>query len=158
MEFQTQIIFDGPFMRLRYKQRDRDQERFHYVIHTSWKPPMETAPLEPSALKTPTGTKATPIPSTSVLDKANTAIFMNIKGLNTKHTEDTLKNALKEYLEPEHKELVLEVKNTKKPDLIVVYCQDWAACNDISKKYTKKFMNHEVSFSLFTKSNPGVIE
>lgn len=33
MNFQTQIIFDGPFMRLRYKKKDSGGEKFHYVIH-----------------------------------------------------------------------------------------------------------------------------
>ena len=83
---------------------------------------------------------------------------MNLKGMTTKHTEDTLKNTLKEYLKPEHRELVLEVKNTKKPDLIVMYCVDWAASSIIANQYTDKFMNCEVSFSLFTKSNPTNME
>ena len=158
MNFQTQIIFDGYYMRLRYKKKDTEHEKFHYIIHSSWKPPMEAAPAEKSSLKTPTGTKATPLPGIDVLARANSSIFMNMKGMTRKNTEDTLKNALKDYLKAEHRDLVTDVKNTKKPDLVVIYCDNWETCNTIATQYKDKFLGHEVSFSLFAKTNPAAME
>ena len=155
MNFQTQIIFDGPFMRLRYKKKDSGGERFHYVIHSSWKPPLDSSPSEPSTLRTPVGTKATPAPDASVLEKANSSIFMTLKGMTNQHTCDTYKNNLKEYLKVEHKDQLIEVRTTKRPDLIVLYCVNWEAANTIANTYKEKFMDCEVSFSAFTKSNPA---
>ena len=80
MNFQTQIIFDGPFMRLRYKKKDSGGERFHYVIHSSWKPPLDSTPTEPSTLRTPVGSKATPAPDASMLDKANSIKYYRTHG------------------------------------------------------------------------------
>ena len=82
---------------------------------------------------------------------------MTLKGMNVKHTDDTYKNTLKEYLKDEHKDLVTDVKTTKKPGLVVIYCVNWEASNLIANEYKKKFMDHEVSFSLFEKINPGAM-
>ena len=144
-------------MRLRYKRKDIGGEKFHYVIHSSWKPPMESIPEEASSLKTPVGTRATPVIDASLKEKANAAIFMTLKGMNVKHTDDTYKNAFKEYLKAEHKDLVIEVKGTKKPDLIVIYWVNWEASQLIANHYTDRFMDKEVSFSLFEKMNPNAM-
>ena len=158
LEFQTQIIFDGPYMHLRYKRKDAQGEKYHYVIHSSWKPPLQSSPSESSSLRTPSGTKATPIPDPNTLEKANAAILMSLKGMTAKHTEDTLKNNFKDFLNAEHKDLVTSVKNTKRADLIIVYCVNWEASNSIANQYKGKFMDHEVSFSLFSKKNPAAME
>ena len=157
MDYQTQIIFDGHFMRLRYKKKDRDGEKYHYVIHSSWKPPMESVQVESSTIKTPIGTRATPAIDSSVTEKANTAIFMTLKGMNVRHTDDTFKTTFKEYLKAEHKDFVTEVKATKKPDLVIIYCINWEASHTIASQYKDKFMDHEVSFSLFEKTNPSAM-
>ena len=159
MEYQTQIIFDSHFMRLRFKKKDTNSEKFHYIIHSSWKPEMEaTASEEKSSLKTPAGTTATPAPAISILEKANASVFMTLKGMTEKQTENTLKISLNDYLSAEHREFVTDVKNTKKPDLIVLYCVSWEASNTIANHYKEKFLNHEVSFSLFTKTNPASMQ
>ena len=158
LEFQTQIIFDGPYMRLRYRKKSSEGDKFHYIIHSSWKPPMETAPPEKSSLKTPIGSKPTTAPGLDILEKANASIFMTLKGMSVKQTEDTLKTNLENYLKADHKDLVTNVRNTKKPDLIVLYCVSWEASNTIASSYKEKFMDHEVSFSLFAKVNPAAME
>ena len=65
-------------------------------------------------MKVPPGSKATPPPEASVTSKANVAVFMTLKGMTEKQTADTIKNNLKEYLKEEHKELLEDVKVTKR--------------------------------------------
>ena len=141
-------------MRLRYKKKDSGGEKFHYVVHTSWKPPLESVPTDPSTLKTPV---ETPPPDVSVIEKANSSLFMTLKGMTDQHTCDTYKNNLKEYLKAEHKDLLIEVKATKRLDLIVLYCVSWEAATNIANTYKEKFMDCEVSFSTFTKTNPAAM-
>ena len=132
--------------------------KYHYIIHSSWKPPLQGQAPENSSLRTPSGTKASPIPDPNTLEKANTALLMSLKGMTAKHTEDALKKHIKDYLKDEHKDLVTNVRNTKKADLIVVYCVYWESSKTIASQYKGKFMDHEVNFSLFSKTNPAAME
>ena len=62
MQYQTQIIFDGFKMLLRYKKRDSDDEKFNYTIHSEYYPPMSSAASElKSSLQIPAGTIPTPV-------------------------------------------------------------------------------------------------
>ena len=158
MEYQTQIIFDGHYMRLRFKQKDTKDEKFHYIFHSSWKPEMEATPEVKSSLITPAVTTATPTTASSILDKANASVFMTLKGMTVMQTVDSLKTNLKSYLKSEHSNLVTDIRTTKKPDLIVLYCDSWNASNTIANTYKEKFMNHEVSFSLFSKTDPAAMQ
>ena len=142
-----------------FKTRDSGNEKFHYIVHSSWKPPMENCSEEKSSMKTPVGSKATPALDPTVVNKVNASIFMTIKGMTAQNTEETFKNKLQEYLKEEHKNLVTDVKKAKKrKDLIILYCTDWESSNTIASSYTSKFMNHEVSFSLFSKTNPDAMQ
>ena len=145
-------------MRLRFKQKDTKDEKFHYIIHSSWKPEMEATPEVKSSLKTPAGTTATPTTASSILDKANASVFMTLKGMTVMQTVDSLKTNLKSYLKSEHSNLVTDIRTTKKPYLIVLYCDSWNASNTIANTYKEKFMNHEVSFSLFSKTDPAAMQ
>ena len=107
-----------------------------------------------SSIKTPVGSKATRVPDRSLVQKANASIFLTLKGISEDHTEDTLKNTFKNYLKEEHKDLVVDVKKAKnRKDLMIIYCKDWEASDMIASTYKNKFMNCEVTFSLFSKSN-----
>ena len=159
MEYQTQIMFDNHFMRLMVKAKDTVDEKFHYVVHSSWKPPMENISENKSSMRTPTGTKATRVPDPTLVERANASVFLTLKGMTKEHTEDTFKNNLDEYLKDEHKNLVVEVKKAnKRNDLLIIYCKDWNASNMIASSYSKKFMDHEVSFALFSKTNPDKMQ
>ena len=41
-DYMTQIIFDNHLLVLRYKKRDTLTEKYHWTIHSSWEPPMES--------------------------------------------------------------------------------------------------------------------
>ena len=154
-EYQTQIVFDNHFMVLRYRNRDPSSEKNHWIIHSSWEPPMEAKKKEKTSLKTPIGSKASAVPEPNAIAKANTAIFMTVKDLDEQHTGETVKDKLGDYLSTEHKALVREVKVTKRPDLYIVYCDSWTSAKTITTTYKAKFMDHEVSFSLFAQKDPA---
>jgi hypothetical protein len=153
-EFQTQIVFDGHLMVLRYRTRDTS-EKYHWTIHSSWEPPMDSKATEKTSFKTPAGSKASPAPDPNAIAKANAAIFMTIKDLTEQHTGETVKDKLDDYLKAEHKVLVREVKVTKRPDLYIVYCDSWTSAKTISTTYKAKLIDHEVSFSLFAQKDPA---
>ena len=154
-EFQTQIVFDGHVMVLRYRTQDTTSEKYHWTIHSSWVPPMDSKATEKTSFKTPAGSKASPAPDPNAIAKANAAIFMTIKDLTEQHTGETVKDKLDDYLKAEHKALVREVKVTKRPDLYIVYCDSWTSAKTITTTYKAKFMDHEVSFSLFSQKDPA---
>ena len=68
--------------------------------------PMDTNSNPKSTLKVPAGSKATPPPDVKDVDKANGAIFMTIKHMSEKHTAETFKDKLTQYLNEEHKNLI----------------------------------------------------
>ena len=154
MNYSTQIIFDNHIMMLRVKGKDTEDEKFHWINHASFEPPMESNNAEKSTLKTPIGSKATPPPDNSTINKANSAFFMTLKGMTEIYTADTFKSMLIEYLNPEHKDKIVEVKMTKRPDLVIAYCDSWPTAKDISTNYKNKFSGHEVTFELFAQRNP----
>ena len=155
MEYQVQIVFDGHFMVLRYKAPDTT-EKFHWTTHSSWEPPMDSKNEQKTSLRTPTGSKATPAPSISVAAKANTAIFMTVKGMTEQLTVDSFKDKLIDYLNSEHKSLITDVKMTKRRDLFMVYCDCWRSAKDIATSYKSKFNNCDVSFTLFAQDDPAL--
>ena len=60
--YQTQIIFDGYKMLLRYKAKNSPSEKFQYVIHDEYFPPMDQAETDiVSTIKHPAGSKPTPL-------------------------------------------------------------------------------------------------
>ena len=78
-DYMTQIIFDNHLLVLRYKKKDTVTEKYHWTIHSSWEPPMESSRVA-SALKTPVGNIATPSPESSLITKANSAVFGDTRG------------------------------------------------------------------------------
>ena len=101
------------------------------------------------------GSKASPAPDPNAIAKANAAIFMTIKDMNEQQTGETIKTKLDDYLNADHKHLVMEVKATKRPDLYIVYCDCWTSAKNIATTYKDKFIDHEVSFSLFSQKDPA---
>ena len=131
MVYMTQIIFDSHIMVLRVRRKDTASEKFHWINHTSFEPPMDSKNTEKTAIKTPVGTKATPAPENTAVDKANSAFFMTLKGMTKIHATDAFKNKLVEYLNVDHKDMIFEVKMTRKPDLVIVYCNSWSSAKTI---------------------------
>ena len=156
MGYKTQIIFDGHLLVLRYRSENPAEDKIHWIVHDSWSPPMASTSLPKTSLKTPTGSKASSAPSASVTEKSNRAFFMNLKGMTEQLTKDTFLRELKNYLSPDHANLIAEVQTGKKPDLFIVYCDSWASANTIASTYKDKLNNHEVSFTLFAKVDPAL--
>ena len=156
INYMTQIIFDNHVMVLRVRKKDSAGEKFHWVNHASYVPPMDTKETEKSSLKTPVGTKATPPPDKTSMDRANTALFMPMKGMTDVFTSDTFKNKLLEHLNPNHKGLIADVQMTNKPELTIVYCDSWNSANIISESYKSKFKfnGYDTSFEQFAQNNP----
>ena len=154
MDYMTQIIFDAHSLVLRYKRKDAANEKYHWTVHSTFVPPMESKIEGKSSLKVPQGSKATPPPEAAATNKANVAVFMTLKGMAEKQTADTLKNNLKEYLKEEHKELLEEVKVTKRSDLIILYFDSWYTAKAISSTYKSQFNGCDVTFELFAQDDP----
>ena len=90
MEYQTRIVFDNHQMLLRFKLRDTDDKKYHYITHSDYVPPMEGADSElKSSIQIPQGTIATPVISPSISDKANRSFFMT--GMTTQRTQDSFR-------------------------------------------------------------------
>ena len=62
-QIQTQVTFDGHLLVLRYKNRDQNDSKFSYTIHSEWWPRPENSSVEVGnrGFKTPVGLKPTPI-------------------------------------------------------------------------------------------------
>ena len=54
MEIQTQIVFDDHF-----KAKDTIDEKYHYILHSAWRPPMEDIWEAKSSMRTLIGSKVT---------------------------------------------------------------------------------------------------
>ena len=154
LDYQAQIIFDGHIMLLRTKVKDTTDSKYHYTTYWKFEPPMEPVkPDQKSSIKTPVGTKASPIPDDSVMSKVNASVYMSVKGMTDDITEDNFKKELLEYLKDEDRNLVIDFKK-KRVGLGIIFCRNWEAANTIVSKYSDKFMNKPVSFTLFCANNP----
>ena len=157
LEYQTQIVFDSHIMLLRIKLKDTTDNKYHFTTHRSFEPPMENdSEKQKSNIKIPKGTKATPVPEVEVMAKANSSVFMTVKGMKEDVTEDTFKRELLAYLKAEHRPFVTDFK-MKRNGLAIVFCDSWDSANMIVTSYKEAFMNHPVTFSLFCPSNPDTI-
>ena len=153
MNYQTDICFDGHLMLLRYKKRDTPTQKYHYVTHSEWYPPMVKASSElRSTIHIPAGTVATPVISPETTSKANCCFFMT--GMSTERTEDTFRRLLLEHINPEDRDSVTEIK-LQKSHTGIIYCRSWDECNKIvlSKK-DSKFHDDKVYLSMFAEKKP----
>ena len=157
LDYQVQIVFDGHLMLLRTKLKDTTEVKYHYTTYRTFQPPMVTVSDQKSSLKTPKGTKASPTPDTSTMSKANSSIFMSVKGMTEELTEDTFKREILSYLKEEHRSMIIDFK-MKKKGLGIIYCDSWNSAKIIATKYTDKFMNYTVSFTMFCDENPDVMQ
>ena len=154
LEQQVQIIFDGHLMLLRTKIKDTLSEKYHYTIHSTFEPPMDTeASIEKSSLKVPAGTRPSPKLNAELLSKINSSTFMSIKGLQEDITDDSLKKNILDYLKDEHRRKVKDIQVSKK-GLAVIFCESWETASVISNSYKDKFMDCNVSFTLFAEKRP----
>ena len=153
MEYQTRIVFDNHQMLLRFKLRDTDDKKYHYITHSDYVPPMEGADSElKSSIQIPQGTIATPVISPSISDKANRSFFMT--GMTTQRTQDSFRNQIMEFIKPEDKAFIEEIK-LKKKNTAIVFCKSWEDCSRIvmSRKGTK-FQEEKVYLSMFYEKKP----
>jgi hypothetical protein len=153
LDYQAQIVFDGHLMLLRTKLKDTTENKYHYTTYWTFDPPMETETDQKSNIKVPPGTKASPIPTTDVMSKANASIFMSVKDMTEDTTEDNFKTNLLAYLKEEHRPHVTDFK-MKKKGLGIIFCNTWESANLIASTYKEKFMNHSVNFAMFCTKNP----
>ena len=153
MNYQTDISFDGHLMQLRYKKRDTPGQKYHYIIHSEYFPPVEKASSElKSSTYVPPGTIATPVISAELMSKANCSFFMT--GMTIERTEDTFRQLLLEHVNLEDRDSVIDVK-LNRTNTAVIYCRTWEDCNKIvSSKKDAKFQNEKVFLSMFTDKKP----
>ena len=150
MEYKTQIVFDGHLLQLRIKSGDSD-----WTIYESWTPPLASSAEMKTSLVSSRSNRATAIPSSQTKAKANSSFLMQIKGLADETTADTVRRELLKYINEDHKSLVKEVVATKKSNLFTVYCDSWKSAKSISLTDNGKFMDHDISFTLFSKEEPS---
>ena len=154
MNYQTDISFDGHLMQLRYKKRDSPDQKYHYIIHSEYYPPIEKASQElKSTFSIPSGTVATPTISPETLNRANCSFLMT--GMTIERTEDSFKQLLMEHINPEDKDSVTDII-LKRTNMAIVYCRTWEDCDRIVRsKKDSKFHDEKVFLSLFTETKPG---
>ena len=75
--------------------------------------------------------------------------------MKTECTEDTFVKLFKDFVKPEDREAIIEIK-LEKTDLAVIFCKTWNDCNRIVA-YCKDSHFHEdkVSFMLFSENPPA---
>ena len=153
MNYQTQITFDAHLMLLRYKARDTHSQKFQYVTHSEFYPPISQATSDlKSSLQIPPGTIPTPVISPEITSKANNSFMMS--GMATERTEDTFKRQFMVHISVEDRASVAEIKLVKK-NMAVIYCNSWEECKNIFDKIKDtKFENEKVYFSLFSEDKP----
>ena len=153
MNYQTDISFDGHLMQLRYKKRDTPGQKYHYIIHSEYFPPVEKASSElKSSTFVPPGTVATPAISAEMMSKANCSFFMT--GMTIERTEDTFRQLLMEHINLADRDSVTDVK-LNRTNTAVIYCRTWEDCSRIvSSKKDERFQNEKVFLSLFSDKKP----
>jgi hypothetical protein len=153
MNYQTQIIFDGYKMLLRYKVRDTTDVKYQYVIHSEYYPPMDQAESEIiSSIHIPAGSLPTPVIPTATATKAAASFF--VSGMTTERTEDAFTEVFKAFVNPGDKASIVEIKLVK-PNLAVIFCKSWGDCSRIvDSKKDSKLNDEKVSFTLFSENPP----
>ena len=153
MNYQTQITFDSHLMLLRYKARDTATQKFQYITHSEYYPPMNQAASElKSSLHIPPGTIPTPVITPEINNKANNSFTMS--GMNTERTEETFIRQFTAFLMAEDRTSITEIKLLRK-NLAVIYCNTCEDCKRIiSKVKDTKFENEKVFFSMFSEEKP----
>ena len=149
MNYQTQIIFDGYKMLLRYKKKDTRDESYQYVIHSEYFPPIDLAMNEiSSSIKHPAGSRPTPMISPDIAARAASSFY--VSGMKTERTEASFTEQFKDILEPGDKAVVAEIKLIKS-DLAVIFCTTWEDCARIvNNKNYLKFQNEKISYTMFS--------
>ena len=72
-------------------------------------------------------------------------------------TEDTFKREVENYLKEEHRHMIKDFK-LKKKGLAILYCDSWASARVIATSYKDKFMNCNMSLSMFCTENPDIMQ
>ena len=153
MNYQTQIIFDGYKMLLRYKKRDTTDVKYQYVIHSEYYPPMDQAESEIiSTIHFPAGSVPTPVIPTATAARAAASFF--VSGMTTERTEDTFAEQFKAFVNPGDKASIVDIKLVK-PDLAVIFCKSWDDCARIvNSKKDSQLNDEKISITLFSENPP----
>ena len=152
MKYQTQIIFDAHLMLLRYKARDTPNQRFQYITHSEYYPPISQATSDlKSSLHVPVGTIPTPVISPDILSKANNSFMMS--GMTMDRTEEMFVRQFRAHIKDEENTHVTDIKLIKK-NMAVIYCNSLEACKRVIESFKdSKFENEKVYFSMFSDKN-----
>ena len=154
MNYQTQITFDSHLMLLRYKARDTPNQKFQYITHSEYYPPMSQASSGlKSSLHIPPGTVPTPVISAATTSKANNSFIMT--GMISERTEDMFVRQFTAHVKEEDRASILEIKLLKR-NTAVIYCKSWDDCKRIVNGIKEaKFENEKVYYSLFAEEKPN---
>ena len=147
----AQIIFEGPLIVLRYREKDQGGTKHSYIIEDSWFPP----PNEIAALTDHTPRFDPKLKTTTPLDlsEPNRSILIS----KIKYKGDDLQKKFEEFLEKdEYRDRVERVEVQKKFSRMIVFCVDWKSCKYLVDKYNKKvFLDSALNMELFSKKDPA---
>ena len=87
------------------------------------------------------------------MSKANTSLFLALKGLETDMTEDSFKTEVLKYLHEEHRSKLIGFKKQKQ-GLAVLYFDKWETAKSIASTYKHKLLECSPSITLFSNENP----
>ena len=152
-DIQTQVVFDGFQMVLRYKLKDNGPHKYNYVIHSDWIPsPNDLSSSLSSSLSRDPGKHDTPVIDSSVEAKSNRTIILS--GVCETVTTLNLETVFSAYFKKADYELIDEMK-TKVKGTVLITCKDWSGCKHIADSYREtKLLEKEIKFTLFNETGP----
>lgn len=151
---QTQIVFDGFKMVLRYKKKDDGVTKYNYTKYWEWFPePSDLAPTLNTASSNDPNKHETPLIDSSHESESTRSII--ISGISETITASNANLEFLDYISDEDHEKIEEIR-FKSKGLLVVICKDWAECKHIAQSYQKvKFKDREIHFTLSCENDPS---
>ena len=139
-------------MVLRYKKKDDGVTKYNYTKYWEWFPePSDLAPTLNTASSNDPNKHETPLIDTSHESESNRSII--ISGISETITASNANSEFLDYIADEDHEKIEEIR-FKSKGLLVVICQDWAACKHIAQSYQKvKFKDRDIHFNLFCETD-----
>ena len=150
LNYQTQIIFDGHNLVLRYKTKDPE---FLFSNYDSFFPEPEDVTTEQPRAKQPASGKQYTLPiSTGTNSPISRTVI--ISGILTKLSPAEMKDKFKAFLQPVDVAMIEEIE-AKENGVITLVGRTWQDAETMSKKYHgKDFLGSKIVCTLFCDKNP----
>ena len=129
-DVQTQVVFDGFQLVLRYKLKDNGVHKYNYVIYSNWTPsPIDLTSSLVSSLSRDPNKHDTPVLDSSSGAKSNRTII--VSGVCETVTASNLEVVLSSYFKKADYELIEEMC-TKVKGTVLITCKEWSGCKHIA--------------------------